>query len=250
MNNNISSYINLRFQQRVDAYHSYDTDWHKYGELTNNEDEINSKLLKRDLTNISEERQTFFYPYETVVLEKNDVIRGGCYRKWDNGLLEYDIIFRLAYAGTETLNNTEYEVLSCNCLSVDLDTPDNTKYFQTEDDRNIFNQENPESNYIRLGGYLQRNRNKWCNAYSATIEFPEPFLNTNYMLFNSDVRCQERNVDKQSIDSGANTITYLNKKPESITALLLMFPADERYSAQRNGLVSNSFHCQIIGRWK
>jgi hypothetical protein len=58
-----------------------------------------SSILFRTFTNISDEKQHFFYPYELRSFVANDSIYSGYMRKWDNGLLEYDIIFKLSYAG-------------------------------------------------------------------------------------------------------------------------------------------------------
>ena len=47
---------------------------------------------------------------------------------------------------------------------------------------------------------------------------------------------------------------YCNKNKRGFTALYVTYPDDGNfndtgYNAENGGLVSNSFHCHIMGRW-
>ena len=49
-------------------------------------------------------------------------------------------------------------------------------------------------------------------------------------------------------------MAYCNKSKRGFTALYITYPdkthfSDSKYNAQNGGLVSNSFHCHIVGRW-
>lgn len=253
----LSAQIMQEFIQYIDTYHQYDADYHKYGALSNDVEQIDKVILRNDFSNIDENRKHVFFPNKTIHLDKDNVIINGVGRIWDNGLLEYEILFRLAYAGIEEIDGVQYEVLSCNSLDLNNDklkeanieaAEDNNKYFSDQEAYAIFAKGGEK--YIKLGSTIQKNRNDYANSYSGTIKFPVAFSDTNYMIFNSDVRSQERSVAHQTIDHGANTMVFVNKTKTSVTALYVLMPIDRIADGRKSGLVSNSFHCQVIGRWK
>lgn len=237
----IKSYLSLIFTSQIESDHVLNSDYHPFGQLTESEDYDDTKLLKKDLGNIDHERTTSYFPYETVVLSADNVIQNGFYRKWDCGLLEYDVIYKLGYNGeTIDINGTTYEIINAN-QSVDIDE----SCFYSTDDVDMFAQEGMLS--VQLNDIYQVGLNSKCNTFSATIKLPEPFIDTSYMVFGSDVACQERNTTSPSIDSGVNSIIYSKKAVDSLSPLLIMFP---KAGAKTSGLIANTFHCYVVGRWK
>lgn len=252
----LSAQIMQEFVQYIDTYHQFEENYHKYGTLPNDKKQIDSKLLKNDFSNVDVNRKQVFFPNKTIHLAKDNVILNGVGRIWDNGLLEYEILFKLAHAGIDTIDGVQYEVLSCNALNLKADklaeaglsSADNSPYFADEEAYSIFAKGGDKE--IKLGSTIQKNRNDYANSYAGTIKFPVEFIDTNYMIFNSDVRSQERSVAHQTIDHGANTMVFVNKTTSSVTALYVLMPIDRVADGRKSGLVSNSFHCQVIGRWK
>jgi hypothetical protein len=105
------------------------------------------KLLKSDLSNRDMNRERYFFPYETRFLQQDDYIIGGFARRYDNGLLEYDIIFRLSYDGRETVDGVNSMRLKCNSVQIkntstfssdNADYTGNERFFQSVDDYGIF----------------------------------------------------------------------------------------------------------------
>lgn len=45
-----------------------------------------------------------------------------------------------------------------------------------------------------------------------------------------------------------NTIMFTDRKNNEITPVYIIYPREEPNG--KMGLVSNSFHCQIVGRWR
>ena len=177
-----------------------------------------------------------------MFLSTNNVILDGFYRKWDNGLLEYDIIYCLGYYGEDIeINGTTYNVISANNLSIE-----NADYYLSSDDQMIFNQKGDGT--VKINNLYQVGLNKFCNAYSARIEFECPFISSNYMIFGGDVVSQERDIATPTIDTGANAMTYANKSTSHVDPVYLVYPQKE--NIEKFGLVSNSFHCHMVGRWK
>lgn len=68
------------------------------------------------------------------------------------------------------------------------------------------------------------------------------------MIFGGDVVSQERDIATPTIDTGANAMTYANKSTSYVDPVYLVYPQKE--NIEKFGLVSNSFHCHIVGRWK
>ena len=54
---------------------------------------MKTKLLLADMSNIDEDRKNNFFPNKTVMLTADNTIKSGYYRQYDNGLIEYDIIY-------------------------------------------------------------------------------------------------------------------------------------------------------------
>jgi len=106
-------------------------------------------------------------------------------RKWDNGLLEYDMTFRLGYLSTDSQG---LDILSANNLVAGR-TPKNFLYFKTAGDYSIFNATG--NNFSTTPTTKQLNLNTRMNAYAGKIVFPEPFKDLNYMVFTSNMKCLE-----------------------------------------------------------
>ena len=84
-------------------------------------DDLDKHILRRDFSNIDSLRDENIYPYRTVDFSNNDkslsnVILHGYYREYPNKLVEYDIIFRVGYNGTETYGGEEFDNIQCNNL--------------------------------------------------------------------------------------------------------------------------------------
>lgn len=240
--NSILTYLGIAFNRNIEANHILNSTYHKFGQLTEDKTYDDSKLLNRNLDNLVYDRPTNHFPYQTISLSIDNVVQNGYYRKWNCGILEYFIIFKLGFYGQyNTVNDIKYEILSANVLSSVED-----KYlFSSGDDKLIFNQ--PGNLSVYINDMYQVGLNSECNNYSGVINFPEAFKDTNYMVFAADIACQDRNTYTPTIDSGVNTMIYVNKNTNSITPLLIIQPKE---NAVKSGLVSNNFSCKIIGRWK
>lgn len=249
----INEYVNSLCKKQLYALHENDLSYHKYGKIRNLDD-LESKILKKDFSNIDSNRSKYFYPNETIQLQPNNVIQSGYYKKWDSGLLEYDIVYKLSYVKSEINDYIQYDVLKCNDVTIndsDSDVNDtsyneNKKYFADNDAKTIF-KFNASGESI-IDNIKQINRHKYVNAYSATIEFPIIFKDINYMIFDSNITNQVRNITSRTIDSASNKVVYLNKCRKSITPMYLMFDLTD--NPDNAGLLFNSFHCKIVGRWK
>lgn len=122
--------------------HEVNTEQHKYGSLPNYKTDVDSILMLNDLSNRNRGRSQCFYPYKNYELESDNTIIAGFYRKYDNGLIEYDIVFRLGYRGTETIDGVEYDLVRCNDMNVNVNdqnyNTENDKYFYSTTDTDIF----------------------------------------------------------------------------------------------------------------
>lgn len=135
--------------------------------------------------------------------ELSPIIGGYC-RKYDNGLLEYDIVFRLSYVGVAEVDEDygiSATILNCNDLDL-ANAHDDEKYFYAVNDTKIFNSKNDDESKeeSEIGDTRQRARNDFVNVYHATIDFsaaannidtPNPkFMNADsYMIFSGDIMC-------------------------------------------------------------
>lgn len=146
----------------------------------------NSTIAFTTLENIAEDRDTLFYPNTLKSLTPDNTIVGGYMRKWDNGLLEYDLIFRVGYFGDNT--DAGYQILSANILTA-TQANQNGLYFKNRDDLRIFAQ--GDDYYVIVDKTKQVNLNTNVNSYYGQITFPEEFKDLNYMCFASNVKTLE-----------------------------------------------------------
>lgn len=258
----VESKLRRYFIQQFNV-HEKDKSYHKFGSLSNNEAEINKKLLLADLSNADKNRETIFYPYYTHKIEPDNTILYGYYRVWDSGTLEIDLVYRLGYKGQIESDGYITEVIECNNYSmknIQHMNSEMSKYFNTTKDRDIFVSNTDFKS--QFDDIQQINRNDYVNTYTAEIKFPKFYFNgksiilydNQYMIFGSDVLSQDANKINAQIEPGANCITYYNKTKSGFTSLYITYPdknhfSDIGYNATNGGLVSNSFHCHIIGRW-
>lgn len=233
--------------------------YHRFGQLSSYE-EIDKKVLKTDLTNIDPERSHIFFPNKSYELEETKtILPESSVKYWDCGLVEYLIIFKLGdtlneyatYNPDGTLNyaqnvDANYIDLSNKNKSLNEYTYyDNRKYYLSDEDSDIL---------LIKGGYNisenninQQNVNNYINSYSGTIKFPIPFIDTNYMIFNTNTPCTIL-YGNEDVTSNINNMVFINKSRESVTALLIV-PNYENNDTTKV-LHNNVFKCHIIGRWK
>lgn len=240
--NDLSNYIKDVYNERIALEHQALPQYHKYDQIQ--KDELSNILLLKDLSNIDKDRRYIHYPYETIELSTNNVILGGYYRKWDCGLLEYDIIFRLGYTGNIVeKNGVYYDEVKCNTLELSSD-----KYYMEAEDAQIFKMSADVSEeYIYLNDVAETNHNPFMNSYSSKLIFQEPFINENYMIFGSQIRNYCQDINNEMIGYNMNTLTYTNRFNDSICPVYITYTKD-RYT--KSALVLNNFHCQVIGRWR
>jgi len=241
---------------------------HSIGSLAN-QTQFDRKLLRKDFTNITTNRKHNFYPYQTVDMldidpSLSNVILDGSYRIYDNGLLEYDIVYRMGYQGQEELDGEMYDTIVCNNVefrdtsrlaSKDPSRNEVNRYFFNTGDYSIFKHENTsKDNFSIVGNTIQRNRNDYCNTYHAKITFPQYFSNLKYCVFGSQVTCENRGPGSVGIiGSSSNHLVYCDKTIGSITAILITIPGSNYdvpgYNSTHGGLLSNTFHLKAIG-WR
>lgn len=266
----MSSWIAKKFKAHQDNTSLHPLGKISYG-MTKPSTDITTKVAVRDMSNLDSSREQSFFPYQTTYLKTSSTspIIGGYCRKYDNGLLEYDIIFRLSYYGEAEVDKDygiSASILSCNNLDLANSRADE-KYFYETDDIQMFNsQGNTDSKYeSEIGDTRQRCRNDYVNVYHATIDFavaantistPSPtFVNdASYMIFSGDVMCQSRDTSLQTFGIGANQLVFTQKRAGSFVALLVAYPnqkfSTSGYNAANSGIEANSFHCSLVGRWK
>ena len=148
-----------------------------------------SSIAFTTLENIKEDRRTFFYPNQFRTLNADNTIIAGYMRKWDNGLLEYDVVFRVGSAGE--FSDDGQALISANNLEV-YHRNQNFLYFKDNADFKLFSQSN--GYHITTNGTKQVNLNTNINAYFGEIQFPEEFMDLNYMVFTS----QEKNIETEA----------------------------------------------------
>jgi len=91
-----------QYMTRQFKAHTEDETLHPYGKLSydvTSQNVLSSKIMNRDFGNANPDREQTFFPYETICLQPGKQILNGYGRYYDNGLLEFDIVFRLSYAG-------------------------------------------------------------------------------------------------------------------------------------------------------
>lgn len=250
--------------------HREDKQYHPFGKINidnpSSPDYITRKLLQKDLNNLDSKRSTTFFPTRVEKLDVGDVITNGYMRKYDTGLLEYDITFKLGsedsdletkrvFFGSNQLSANIIEFKKYTGISkAHISYQENSKYFFNTSHMQIFKYDNSDSlsSTAQVGISEQANRNDFVNTYSATINFPEVFADRNYMIFGSQILNQTVNKDSKKAVPSANDLTFCGKTRENITVLDITFPDSTKYmvdgyNAKNGGLISNSFHCHIIG---
>lgn len=239
--------------------HESVSEFHKFGELSSYS-EIKNKVLHTDMSNIDPTRSHVFFPNKSYELdETNTILDGSNVRYWDCGLVEYNIVFKLgdtvnsysSYNSDGTVNYSQH--VDANQLNLGVEGKtfneynqnDNRLYYLDESDANIF--EIPNGYSISENGINQHNVNNYINSYTGTIRFPMPFIDTNYMIFLTDVESAILHGSENGTIN-INKLVFVNKSRDAVTALLIL-PNYEDNSAAKV-LHTNKFRCQIIGRWK
>lgn len=149
------------------------------------------------LENIEEDRKSFFYPSYLQSFVADSTVYSGYMRKWDNGLLEYDVIFRLGYISSDS---DGVDVLCANNVAVSRRN-NSFMYFKSGEDYNIFNRGG--DGYAVTNTSRQLNLNTQMNAYAGKIRFIEPFKDLNYMVFTSNykqVELEAYNIKNNAIE--------------------------------------------------
>lgn len=123
-------------------------------------------------------------------------------RKWDNGLLEYDLTFRLGYVSSDIAGK---DLISANNLIVPHRN-NNYLYFKDDSDYAMFNKGG--EGYVVTSSSKQVNLNSYMNAYTGTIKFPEPFRDLNYMVFTTNVK----NIETEAYSLKSESITEHDKR--------------------------------------
>lgn len=269
LENRISTWIAKKFKE-----HQSDETMHPLGKVsyggTKPSTDISKIVANRQVSNLDPSRQQTFFPYQTTYLKTSSTILGGYCRKYDNGLLEYDITFRLSYVGDQEVDKDygiSASILECNRLDLASAHGDES-YFYSTGDADVFciGEENSSSlAESEIGDTRQRFRNDYVNVYSAKIDFaaaastvdtPMPkFASADaYMIFSGDVLCQARDTTRHTMDVGSNAMTFAQRTSSSFVALLVTYPnqkfSTSGYNAQNGGIEANSFHCSVIGKWK
>ena len=250
-------YLRVILARKIKSLHEDDRNFHKFGTLSAYE-EMNDKILRTDLSNIDPDRVGFHFPGHTYTVPETNTILGGQCRKWDCGLLEYYLEFKL---GTDSevldsynedgsvrrLDQIDANYLNLKRKTVVLDDElvyDNSPYYLTEEDADIFKISGGKTR--AMNSIVQVNTNTKINALQGTLRFPEPFINTEYAIFlqSPPCVCVEGSVE---IEQNVNQMVFVNKARRSVTALLII-PTYE--GTEPKLLYTNRFKVQIIGRWK
>lgn len=265
----IKSFLAKKFNE-----HAMDQTLHPHGRISYGglkaSTDISRKIAKVDLSNLDPNRDKNFFPYWTTYLKtssESPIINGIC-RRYDNGLMEYEITFRLGYAGIKVVDpdyGTSAQIIETNQLDLTLSRSDKD-YFNASSDQSIFMLSGDPGIVATIGDTRQTNRNDYVNVYSAKLDFAEAAMvgtttstsfksADSYMVFAGDVTCQIRDMATGDLCIGSNQMVFCQKEVGSVTALLVTYPGlvntgKDEYNARNGGLASNSFTCKIIGRWK
>ena len=261
----LSGRVDIKFSE-----HQESKQYHKFGKIQNlNKDEpnhISTKILTKDLADLNENREKVFFPNEVKRLPQDSTcIMNGYYRKYDNGILEYDIIFKLGEdevdesdirnvfgeASTISANNVTFKAYN-GINKRSSDTQENAKYFYNVSNMDMFSMQNGEVS--KIGYSSQGNRNDFVNTYFGKINFPVKFVDLNYMIYSNNMVCQGYS-DDHDLQPNSNELIFCDKTRESVVAMNVMFENDKKlgdsgYNAKHGGLALNTFHCKIIGRYK
>ena len=226
--------------------HEMDLDYHKFGELT--ESNLSSKILLKDISNISDKRNQLFFPYENGSVSSDNL--SGTYKKWGNGVLEYNLTFKLGDIFQKEMiidENGDVKELSYikvnSLIPLSSDEFNNDDYFLNESAYSIFNKNGTTDKY-KLNDTYQTNINDKVNTYHCNLEFPIHFIDSNYMIFYNTPT-----LNSSGISQSINTLSFINRKNESITVVYII-PNYNNKPIENVLLQNNLFQCQIIGRWK
>lgn len=259
-----TDYFQVYLERLIDN-HIYDIhvevkegqDYHKFGILSAYSD-MDVRVLKTDMSNLDPDRKGFLFPYHTWTLQGTNTILNGQARKWDCGLLEYTIEFKLgtdeeivdAYNEDGTVRSIDQ--IDINYLNLrpritqedDELVYDNSNYYLDESDADIFKITGGSTRV--MNGIIHQNTNNKLNALLGTIRFPEPFIDTNYTIFlqTPPTVCL---VGGDTVEQNVNQMVFVNKSRKSVAALLII-PTYE--GSEPKLLYTNRFRMQVSGRWK
>lgn len=243
-------------KNQLEKMHETVESMHKFGKLSSYSD-LDGKVLRTDLENLSPNRSSFMFPKHTVQLEPNGSILDGWVRIWDTGYIEYDIIFKLGSTGTNQVYNPDgtlrtIQTLKANQLSLkpttsfssEVDQYNNRNYYWSEEDSEIFRSEGQDT--ASVNGITQTNLNKSVNVFHGTIVFDQPFSDTNYCIFTESNPCVATSGSEVQTHN-VNTIVFTNKSKHSVTPVLIV---PSYNGTNPKILTENKFRCHICGRWK
>lgn len=231
--------------------------YHKFGKLEKFDD-IKEKILENKMPNIDPTRKKVFFANTTFALKESKTVISGSCRKWDCGLLEYDITYKLGDSDVEySAYNADGTVklrddLDANYLRLgkravesldEGDIYDNRRYYLNDDDSTIFVVANDAT--IAEAGITQHNINDKINSYCGTIKFDVPFIDTNYSIFPEAI--SGAITAEENIVKNINSMVFVNKCRNSVTALLVI---PNYGGSEYRVLGENTFRCRITGRWK
>lgn len=244
---NISSFLEYAISDKFYLSHETDLSYHRFGEI--HEDTLSSKLLLKNLSNIDDSRSQLFWAYEVGKVDAGNYT--GMYKKWGNGIIEYDLTYCLgdSIEVEKTIDNdgsikTTNYIKANSFIPLSTETCNNDDYFFNAEAYRIFNRAGSNSKYT-VNGISQTNVTNQINTYTGTIAFPIPFIDTNYMIFtNSSIGNSIGN------SQSPNTVTFTNRKKESITAIYVIPNYNNVENIKDVLLKNNVFQCQILGRWK
>lgn len=247
----------FNLKQKLHELHEVSKTYHKFGELSSFL-ELDKAVLKTDMSNLDPDRSHVFFPNETVELDSNDTIVEGSVRKWDCGLLEYEMIFKLgdsrsifaSYNPDGSIKTSED--LDANYLNLNVENYgasiysefSNRKYYLNDSDSDIFNLSGGFD--VTVNGLVQHNVNQYLNSYYGTIKFPIPFIDRNYAIFHPEIPSSIRS-NGNIMETNVNCMVFVNKSMDSVTAMLIV---PNYVSGDVKVLGENRFRCQIIGRWR
>lgn len=259
----LDEFVLYKMRDSILELHDKNKKYHKFGSLSAYS-ELDKKVLKTDLKNIDPDRDHIFFPNETEMVQSTDVIIDGWMRKWDCGLLEYNIIYKLGdtQADYATYNETTGNIklmqgVGANTFNLKniitntdpVTTFDNRRYYLNDDDADIFAPVYPAENtqMLNMNGITQINVNDFINTYTGTIKFPVPFIDTNYCIFNTMQPCVMINKIGTDVEPNVNNIVFANKARNAVTAVLIV---PTYAGGEPKVLYNNKFMCQIVGRWR
>lgn len=250
-------YIKELVDNHIYEIHENTERYHKFGTLSAYSD-MDVKVLKTDVSNLDPDRKGFHFPYHTWTLEGTNTILNGQARKWDCGLLEYTIEFKLGTdeevpdsynedGSVRSLDQIDINYLNLRPRVTQEDDElvyDNRDYYLDESDADIF--KIPDGTTRVMNGIVHQNTNSKLNALMGTIRFPEPFIDTNYTIFLQTPPCVCL-VGGDTVEQNVNQMIFVNKSRKSVAALLII-PTYE--GAEPKLLYTNRFRMQVSGRWK